>query len=230
MTSRRSALLLGLGAAAGLAYLALMDTAPLALRALLKPLPVLALWAWCGPGAEGRGARWLRAGLLVSAAGDVLLVFPGLFLPGLAVFLCAHLLYTAGFLAATRRRRLLRALPFVLWTAGALAFLVPVLGRLVGPVAGYVLAICVMMWRAAATVGRDGPARPEEWWALGGAVLFGLSDTLLALHRFMTPWPDAPYLVMLLYWAGQAGLARSVRPSAGNSAAFRYHHAGPPAA
>ena len=104
------------------------------------------------------------------------------------------------------------------------------LGALVGPVAVYVLAICVMMWRAAAGVGSTGAPTREEWWALAGAVWFGMSDTLLALHRFLTPWPDAPYVYMVLYWAGQAALARSVRPAAGISAAIRYHHAGPPAA
>jgi uncharacterized membrane protein YhhN len=120
--------------------------------------------------------------------------------------------------------------PFLLWGAAGFALLAPVLGALVWPVLVYVLAICVMMWRAAARVGATGARRREEWFALCGAVAFGASDTLLALSRFLTPWPDAPYIVMLLYWAGQAGIARSARPAAGIPAGFLYHHAGPPAA
>lgn len=223
-------MVLALGAAAALAYLAVFQTAPLWVRALIKPLPVLSLAVWCGPGTGQARARLISAGLVASAAGDVLLVFPRLFLPGVAVFLAAHIIYTSAFLAETRRWRLLRAIPFALWGAGGYALLAPVLGGRVWPLAVYVLAISVMMWRAAACVGQTGVARPEEWWALAGAVLFGMSDTLLALYRFLTPWPDAPYVYMVLYWAGQAGIARSARAATGNPAGFRHHRAGPPPA
>jgi alkenylglycerophosphocholine hydrolase len=229
MTSRHRAWLLALGALAALAYLALMASAPVALRACLKPVPVLCLAAWCGPGRGRASTRLVRAGLVVSAVGDVLLELPRLFVPGVAVFLTAHLCYTAAFVVEERRWRVLRAVPFLLWGGAAFALLGPVLGALMFPVLVYVLAICVMMWRAAARVGGAGTTRREAWFALAGAVAFGASDTLLACARFLTPWPDAPYLVMLLYWAGQAGIARSVRP-AGIPAGFLYHHAGPPAA
>jgi alkenylglycerophosphocholine hydrolase len=229
MTSRHRPWLLALGALAALAYLALMAAAPLALRVFLKPVPVLCLAAWCGPGRGRASLRLVRAGLVVSAVGDVLLELPRLFLPGVAVFLTAHLCYTAAFLVEERRWRVLRALPFLIWGGAAFALLGPVLGALMFPVLVYVLAICVMMWRAAARVGGAGAPRREAWYGLAGAVAFGASDTLLACSRFLTPWPDAPYLVMLLYWAGQAGIARSVRP-AGIPAGFLYHHAGPPAA
>jgi alkenylglycerophosphocholine/alkenylglycerophosphoethanolamine hydrolase len=219
-----------LGVAAALAYLAVFPTAPLWASALIKPLPVLSLAMWCGPGRGQVRARLVSLGLVAAAAGDVLLVFPALFLPGVAAFLAAHLFYTAAFLTETRRGRLLRAVPFALWGAGGYALLAPVLGTLVWPVALYVFVICVMMWRAAACVGHTGVARPEELWAATGAVLFGMSDTLLALHRFLTPWPDAPYLVMVLYWSGQIGIARWARPATGISTGFRYHRAGSPAA
>lgn len=216
-----------LGALAALVYLALLSSAPAGWLAVLKPVPVLCLAAWCAPAA--RADRWLRAGLVVCAAGDVLLVYPSLFLAGVGVFLVAHLFYLAAFLSRTRRLRAWRALPFLAWGVGTYAFLFPVLGTMVAPVGAYVLAICAMMWRAAAAVGATGQPR-EERWALAGAVVFGLSDTLLALNRFYRPWPDAAYVVMLLYWAGQTGLARSARSATGISAPFQYHHAGPPAA
>ena len=228
MTSSAGRLALAAGAAAAAAYLALMGPGPEPLLAALKPLPVLALFAWVWPAAP-RAGRWVPLGLVVSAAGDVLLALD-FFLPGVAVFLAAHLLYIRGFLGLTRRPRPLRALPFLAWGAGAFALLAPVLGRNLWPVAAYVIVICVMMWRAAALVGAEGLPRREAWWAVAGALLFGASDTLLALHRFYTPWPDAPYLVMLLYWAGQAGLARSAKAPSGIPAPFLYDHAGPPAA
>jgi len=229
MTSSGRRGLLALGAAAALGYLALLPSAPLAVRVSLKPVPVLCLAAWCGPGGGRASARLVCAGLVVSAVGDVLLEMPRLFLPGMVAFLVAHLCYIAAFVIEARRWRALRAVPFLLWGAAGFARLAPVLGALVWPVGIYVLVICAMMWRAAARVGGTGAPRREEWFALAGAVAFGASDTLLAFSRFLTPWPDAPYLVMLLYWAGQAGIARSARP-AGIPDGFLYHHAGPPAA
>jgi hypothetical protein len=42
------------------------------------------------------------------------------------------------------------------------------------------------------------------------------SDTLIAIDRFRVPLPGAPYAIILLYWAGPAGIAASARgPSAG---------------
>jgi uncharacterized membrane protein YhhN len=216
------------GAAAAVAYLTLLGTAPPALLAALKPLPVIALAAWAWPGTP-REARGVTLGLMVCSAGDVLLALDA-FLAGVAVFLAAHLLYIRAFLGLTRQPRPLRALPFLVWGGGMFALLAPVLGRNLWPVAVYVIAIVAMMWRAAALVGAETLAPRQAWWALSGALLFGASDTLLALHRFYNPWPDAPLLVMALYWAGQAALARAVRPASGISAAFLYHHAGPPAA
>ena len=60
--------------------------------------------------------------------------------------------------------------------------------------------------------------------------MFGMSDTLLALHRFLTPWPDAPYVYMVLYWAGQVGLARSAGAVTGPTVNILDRHAAPPAA
>jgi uncharacterized membrane protein YhhN len=227
VTSDRRAWLV-VAAVAALGYLVLLDVAPAAGLAVLKPVPVLCLAAWCGLG-TARAQRLLCVGLVVCAVGDVLLVFPSLFLAGVGVFFLAHLCYTAAFLALTRRWQPWRALPFVAWGVGAYAFLFPVLGGLVVPVGAYIVAICVMMWRAAACAGATGAPRAERW-ALAGAVVFGLSDTVLALNRFYQPWPDAPYVIMVLYWAGQAGLAASARRATGISTAFQYHHAGPPAA
>jgi uncharacterized membrane protein YhhN len=228
MTSSRRRLVLAAGAGAAVAYLALLGAGPPALLVALKPLPVIALAAWAWPGTP-REARGVPRGLLVSSAGDVLLALDA-FLAGVAVFLAAHLLYIRAFVGLSRRPRPLRILPFLVWGGGTFALLAPVLGRNLWPVAVYVIVIVAMMWRAAALVGAPGVAPREAWWALAGALLFGASDTLLALHRFHTPWPDAPLLVMVLYWAGQAALARAVRPPSGISAALLYHHAGPPAA
>jgi uncharacterized membrane protein YhhN len=180
------------------------------LRLAAKPVPALALAALVlSRRRDGYGAA-LAGGLILSALGDILLEVPGRFVAGLATFLCAHVAYTAAFLRDERRLLLERALPFAVWLLAAFAWIRPGLGDMTVPVVVYMLAIGAMMWRAAARWG----AHPGAASALVGAALFGLSDTLIAIDRFRAPIPGARYAIILLYWAGQTGIAASALPAA----------------
>lgn len=209
------------GAAAFLVGIA-ADSAPLRLAA--KPVPVLCLAVWVGAYGRGASTRAVCSGLLLSALGDALLeASPGLFLAGLLAFLAAHVSYTASFVRETRRASVLRGVPFALW--GVLGYLAMRAGlaELRAPVIVYLTAICVMMWRAAALAGHQGPVRPSEWLALAGAVLFGMSDTLIGLDRFRAPLIGARVPIILSYWLGQLGIAAStvLRPDTGTGYARR---------
>jgi uncharacterized membrane protein YhhN len=210
MTARRA--MTALAVVAAILYLAGLAVEAPALRLLSKPVPTLALAALVLSGRRDGYAAALAGGLTLSALGDLLLEVPGHFVGGLATFLCAHLAYTAAFVREERRLRIGRALPFSLWLLGAFLWIRPGLGEMTVPVVVYMLAIGTMMWRAAARWGDH----PGGTAAFAGAVLFGLSDTLIAIDRFRVPLPGAPYAIILLYWAGQAGIAASARgPSAG---------------
>ena len=176
-----------------------------AARVILKPLPVLLLVSAVAGARRSGLARGVMVGLCLSALGDVLLELD-LFLPGLLAFLGAHLAYLAAFLSDTRALALPRALPCAAWGAGLFAFLRPGLGPMTLPVLVYMTAICTMMWRAAARIRPDRPAA-GAWAGMLGAVSFGLSDSLIALDRFGAPLPYAGAAVMMLYWAGQIGIA-----------------------
>ena len=199
---------LGLAAFLGvLAYMAGLALDVAWIRLATKPLPVLILAAAATSWGHGRYARRLTAGLLLCAVGDVLLELgEEAFLAGLVVFLAAHLAYASAFLSDEHALRPWRALPFVVYGAAMYMLLYPRLGAMALPVGVYVAAIVTMMWRAAARIGRE---RKAASWALVGAVLFGLSDTLIALDRFRAPIPGVRYPILLLYWAGQAGIALS---------------------
>jgi uncharacterized membrane protein YhhN len=171
-----------------------------------KPLPALALAAFVWMGRQGTSSILVAAGLALSACADVAIAAS--FLGGIALFLLAHVLYVGAFVADDGAFRPWRALPFVLYGAGMYAFLWPRLGGLAVPVAAYVTAIVAMMWRASARV-RPGEAAGR--WALFGALSFGLSDSLLALHRFHAPLAGAGVAVMLTYWIGQLGIAVSAK-------------------
>jgi alkenylglycerophosphocholine/alkenylglycerophosphoethanolamine hydrolase len=191
-------------------YLAALVADAPAVRLVAKPVPVLALAAIVLSGGGGGYRRAIAVGLGLSAVGDVLLELPGRFVPGLVSFLLAHVAYTVAFLTGERRLRPGRALPFAAWLVTAFLWLRPGLGEMTMPVVVYMLAIGAMMWRAAARVGGSAPSASATA-ALAGAVLFGLSDTLIAVDRFHAPLAAARYAVILLYWAGQAGIAASAR-------------------
>ena len=172
----------------------------------------------------------LAAALASSLAGDVFLMFPGFFVPGLAGFLVAHLFYLAlfkraqpwfahrGALAATLGIGV--AMYAFLWAGG----LPPALRA---PVAAYVLVIALMAAQAMgrATVLRDAPAQ----WVAIGAGFFMLSDALLATHRFVQPLPWSQMAVLGTYyaaqclivagWLGGAKAANARHPARGHAAA-----------
>jgi uncharacterized membrane protein YhhN len=164
---------------------------------------------WVLGAPKGAYRLCLAAGLALSILGDVLIEVA--FTAGLAAFLLAHTAYTAAFLASTKRPHLLRAAPVAAYGVAVTAFLWPGLADLRPVVIAYVIAICTMVWRAAARVGWSGAPRPGEWAGLGGAVLFAFSDTLIAFDRFHVRIPGVGLPVILLYWAGQLGIASSSR-------------------
>ncbi|WNG49306.1 lysoplasmalogenase [Archangium minus] len=183
------------------------------LRLASKAVPLLCLTVWLWPPRD-RYTRWIAAGLTLSLVGDLVLeAREDLFLLALGAFLLAHVAYVAAYLTASRTPRWILGVPILVSGAGIWWFLRPGLGSLALPVGVYVAVICTMIWRATALVGTEGLARREQWAALMGALCFGLSDTLLAFRMFVHPIEGMSYAIILLYWAGQLGIALSAVPS-----------------
>ncbi len=157
-------------------------------------------------GQFGSKSRFFMAAALAgSLAGDVFLMLPGLFIPGLVSFLVAHLFYVVLFKVGLQWFPHRGALAVTLGVGTAMyAFLwvggLPPALRL--PVAAYVLVIALMAAQAIgrATVLRDAPSR----MVAAGAVFFMLSDSLLATNRFVSPLPMAQVWVLATYYAAQA--------------------------
>ncbi|MFT3666333.1 lysoplasmalogenase [Piscinibacter sp.] len=186
---------------------------------VFKPLATVLVIAHAWP--RGRDTpqlrRWVLAGLVLSLAGDVALLWPQRgFLPGLVSFLLAHLAYLWAF---TRRARLAaRRLPFAVYAlvAGAVLWLLwpGVPGALRIPVLAYVACLAAMAAQAAVLwpLAPPGPRRRRAaGLALGGA-LFVLSDALLATNRFTLPLPAASLWILASYWAAQWLIASWLAP------------------
>lgn len=164
-------------------------------------------------GVDKRFQRLLLAALLGSLTGDVFLMLPGnFFLPGLASFLVAHLFYMALFHQDAPWFASPRALLGTLAAGLAMyAWVWPGLGDplLKLAVACYVGVISLMVAQA---IGRaltlDKPAATAV--ALG-AGLFMLSDSLIAIDRFVSPLPLAPLWVLSSYYTAQLLMVHNAR-------------------
>lgn len=172
-----------------------------------KPIPVLLLLVWVVTAGRSVLQAPLALGLGLSAVGDVLIQRPGGFLAGLGAFLLGHLAYTSGFWRARPVPLAVRSLPFLLFAGSMGYWIAPGTGGIEVPVGVYILAISAMMWRASVLLGAAGIPALVGRLALGGALLFAASDSLIAIHRFVAPQPWANVPIMVLYWLGQAGIA-----------------------
>jgi alkenylglycerophosphocholine hydrolase len=174
------------------------------IKLLTKPWLVVALavavWHYAGTGA-GRRIAW---GLLAGAVGDVCLALPNGFLPGMIAFAIGHGLYVAAFLKWNRLPALALLAPVSVYAGTGLWLMLPGAGALTLPLVIYVIVIWAMIWRAAACALTPRENLLLRWGPLAGAVLFGLSDTLIGIHRFAVPLPGAAFPIILTYWAGQA--------------------------
>jgi uncharacterized membrane protein YhhN len=173
---------------------------------LFKPLTmilILALAFLRAKAAPGLYGRAVIGGLLCSLAGDVFLMLPSdRFLPGLASFLLAHLFYIAAFTDGFRFGRSCRALwPFGLYGLLIFLILLPTLGPMKWPVLGYILVILAMGWQAWVRWAATG--RRPALWAFLGALLFIVSDSVLALNRFYQPLGPAQAVILSTYFTAQ---------------------------
>lgn len=176
------------------------------LRWIGKPGTMVALLAAAVSGSDGvaDGVRWwIVAGLVLSLAGDVLLLLSERwFVAGLGSFLLAHVAYVVAMQqVGTATARLLTG--FV--AAGAVGLVV---GRSIvngaaakdpamrAPVAAYLLAISVMVAMAIGT---------GEPWLIAAAALFYCSDGILGWNRFVEARHWMPLAVMVSYHLAQAG-------------------------
>jgi uncharacterized membrane protein YhhN len=152
----------------------------------------------------------LIAGLICSLAGDVFLMLPSdRFVPGLISFLIAHLFYIAAFTYGRRIRPALSFLiPFVLYGIFIYLILSPYLGDMKLPVAVYIVVILVMAWRAWERWSFTG--EKAAMLAFIGAVLFIISDSILAINRFREPFVLGRALNLSTYFAAQWLIALSI--------------------
>ncbi|HEX6305272.1 MAG TPA: lysoplasmalogenase [Anaerolineales bacterium] len=177
---------------------------------------VLLIWIWNLDGLSGPMV-WFALGAMFSLAGDVFLMLPNEnFRGGLLAFLLAHAAYIIGLnqvfppvnlaslvlliiislTAVSLYRRIANALPTIEESQMRL------------PILAYTLVISVMLLSALITM-----VRPDNHWTpyasllvSAGALLFFISDAVLAWNRFVTTLTNARLKVIIPYHLGQIGI------------------------
>lgn len=155
--------------------------------------------------------HWIVAGLALGAVGDFALTRSGAraFLAGMGAFGLGHLAYAVGFWQmgqgvaplAWAAWGMMAAL--VLLVAGTEVWLAPFTRALRWPVRLYGIVIGVMAGTVLLL-----PPGPGHWALRIGAILFVLSDTLLAIRLFRARRPGLVWVLSVAlwpaYWLGQA--------------------------
>jgi uncharacterized membrane protein YhhN len=172
-----------------------------------KPAATLAFLATAATldPASSTARTWFCVALVACAIGDVFLMLPrDAFVAGLASFAVAQVCFIVGFAHQdpTRLRLLIGAVIVVIATVPlAVRFVRALRARgdsaLVPPVVAYVVLLTAMV--VSALAGGDA-------WGIAGAVLFLVSDSLIAEHRFVEARAAGPLVVMVTYHLALAGL------------------------
>jgi uncharacterized membrane protein YhhN len=169
---------------------------------LAKPatLGFLLLYAALGP-----HASWfLLAALVLCLLGDVYLMLPDeLFPAGLAAFLVGHLAYVADFDATSLSR--------VIWFVIVVAASIPLALRIIRSVSQPPLRIAVGMYMAVISLMVASAIASGGMIATAGALFFFASDALIAVNRFVSPFPSARVAIIVTYHVGQLLLVIGLR-------------------
>ena len=179
----------------------------------------LFLWLYTTTGLQ-ENTLWFGLGVLLSLAGDVLLMISldRLFLPGLAAFLLAHLSYITGFRAELTT--------FSVWSLILLVFIAINVSRLIRRIVGamrakgenqlilpvivYGIVISLMLYATMTTLSNLAWTPLGAFLVSAGALLFVASDGILAWMKFVSPLKNGRVWNIALYHLGQIGLIAGV--------------------
>lgn len=175
-------------------------------KPLLMPLLMLGFYA-ASANRSGTLFYLILFALVLSWAGDVLLQMKGMFIPGLISFLLAHVFYIIYFSKVGKGKKgilqeqPLLGIPVLIYIVIFLWLLYPFLNELKIPVTVYGVAIGTMLLMAINTRRKLSNGASALFFL--GALLFVISDSLLAVNLFAQSHFVLSLCVMLTYAAAQ---------------------------
>jgi uncharacterized membrane protein YhhN len=182
----------------------------------LKPVSTLivilaALVSFLEPNHNSTYTFGVLLGLFFSLAGDIALMFQEKsksFLVGLGFFLAAQVIYTFVFaiLGQSSAWDILAGIALFIVAGMFYTLIRPNLGAMKGPVIGYIVIISMMVNRAFTAFASPVFSDIQAIMIAGGALLFYLSDMVLASNRFWRAW-KYHRLSLVLYYSSQLLIA-----------------------
>jgi len=150
------------------------------------------------------------AGLVFSLLGDIFLMLPNdKFVQGLASFLVAHIFYIIAFSSGFGPfLEFGYLIPAIIYASVFLWILLPKTGKMKIPVMVYAIVLMVFLWQALGRFYYLG--NQASLYIIIGAVLFVISDTILAYARFVKDFNLSPTLIHVTYWGAQVFIALSI--------------------
>lgn len=160
--------------------------------------------------------KTLLFALFFSWIGDVLLLFSDkhslFFIFGLVAFLIAHLIYIFLFQKQNKinnSKIYLRFIPIVvIYLLGILSILWSSLNEMKIPVTIYAFVISTMLLMSIKSYFEW--KKPANLLVLIGAVLFVVSDSILAINKFYTSLPISSFLIMSTYLGAQYYICKAI--------------------
>lgn len=200
--------------------LAILSGSPL-LHFVSKPLlmPVLALYFYLSMPQPASARHLVLAALGFSWVGDIMLMldklYGSLFIYGLLGFLGAHICYLLYFLGlrkintGAKSRNITGSLIIFAYMATFYAFLYPGLAGLKIPVLIYAVFITLMLISGL----RAFDLRTQVFGRICvmGTLIFAVSDSILAINRFVSPFENAPLFIMVTYGVAQFLIVEGAR-------------------
>lgn len=188
------------------------------LRITTKPMICLSLIAIISRtgGEQVSYSRNLLRGLVFCCLGDIFLMIEGkdiFFISGLAAFLIGHVFYIFQFNRMLKWKDNQQLLAFSgtgIMIYGLLMFnrLYPHIGELLVPVILYILVISIMLFFSVAR--KRSVSQRSFYLCLSGAVLFVISDSVLAVNQFDGPVYYGHFWVMLTYMLAQYCISKGI--------------------
>jgi uncharacterized membrane protein YhhN len=177
-------------------------------KALIVPMLVAIFVLNARPGFSHLD-KMIIAGLFFSWAGDIFLELPDsetMFVPGLASFLLAHVMYLTVFILTKGKntisfKRPMLILPVIAYGAALISYLYKSLDDMRLPVIIYAVVILAMLSGALNRYRKTN--RRSYLMVLTGATFFVLSDSMIAINKFVTVIPMSSILIMTTYVIAQ---------------------------
>lgn len=179
---------------------------------IFKPLTIILiiLIATIFPSIDQKYKIFIIAGLIFSLLGDTFLIFPEQhFKKGLFAFLVGHICYILAFtVSGGIHFTLWIFLPIALVSIIYLQYILQYSGKMKIPVSIYIVIIAIMGWLAVERF--NSTPTLGTFLAAMGALLFMISDAVLALNKFSKSFFYAELIILATYFTAQWLLAVSV--------------------